>query len=121
MGVYFVEEALSSDRKKMLCPTEEELRDELSDFGDELDKLLALPKDEFEVIMYYRCKAKVLREKNMIGHSELYSSLGFSEEFIKRLRAIIHKRFLAVRKPVYDEIKSMIPKEQKKGTTQKKV
>jgi len=83
---------------------------EIRGFEGELDKLFALPKDQFDVLLYYRSKAKVLREKNMIACYDLSAELGFSDEFMKELHSIIHKRFLAVRKYIRDELKRMIPK-----------
>ena len=109
-GVYFIEEALSPEHKKQLCPTKDELAKEIHGFEHELDKLFALPKDQFDVLLYYRTKAKVLREKNMIDYFNLSTELGFSDEFLREVHSIIHKRFLAVRKFVRDELKRMIPK-----------
>ena len=109
-GVYFIEEALTPEHKTLLCPTKDELAKEMSGFDIELDKLFALPKDQFDVLLYYRTKAKVLRDKSMVAYFHLSSELGFSDEFMNELHSIIHKRFLAVRKSIRDELKRMIPK-----------
>ena len=109
-GVYFVEEALTPEHKKLLCPTKNELAEEMSGFDDELDKLFALPKDQFDVVVYYRTKAKVLRDKKMIAYFHLTSELGFSNEFLNTVHSIIHQRFMAVKKSIRDELKNMIPK-----------
>jgi len=109
-GVYFIEEALLPEYKKLLCPQKDELAMELRGFDDETDKLFALPKDQFEVLLYSRTKAKALREKGMLSDSHLFSALGFTREFENELHAIIHKRFLAVRKSIRDEFKRMLPK-----------
>jgi hypothetical protein len=119
-GVYFIEEALSPDHRKLLCPTKEELAKEMSGFGCELDKLFALPKDQLDVLLYYRTKAEVLREKSMVAYYNLSSELGFSDEFMNELHSIIHKRFLAVRKSIRDELKRMIPKKAATPPTKKK-
>ena len=118
-GVYFIEEALSPRHKKLLCPTKEELANELCGFCDDLDKLFALSKDDRDVLLYYRTKAKVLRDKKMVTYFDLYSSIGFSSEFMDMLHSTIHKRFLVVRKLIRDELKSMIPKEEAKKSTTK--
>ena len=109
-GVYFIEEALTDHHRKMLCPTKEELADELGGFQNELDRLFSLPKDEFETILYYRSKAKILRKKGINSYEYLPAYRNFDEDFKDALHKVIHKRFLAVRKEVRDELKSMIPK-----------
>ena len=119
-GVYFIEEALSPDHKKQLCPTKDELAKEIHGFEHELDKLFALPKDQFDVLLYYRMKAKTLREKNMIAYFNLSAELGFGDEFMRELHAVIHKRFLAVRKIIRNELKRMIPKSKSSVSPAKK-
>ncbi|MDL2257961.1 hypothetical protein LJC42_02235 [Eubacteriales bacterium OttesenSCG-928-K08] len=112
-GVYFVEEALSIQHKKMLCPTKDEMESELGGYRNELDRLFALPKVEFEAIVYYRTKTKVLRDKKILTSYDLACSLNMDEEFMQSVYSIVHKRFLAVRKSIRDELKKMIPKEEK--------
>ena len=119
-GVYFVEEALTPEHKKLLCPTRNELAEEMNGYDDELDRLFALPKDQFDVVVYYRTKAKVLRDKKMVAYFQLSPELGLSNEFLNTVHSIIHQRFMTVKKSIRDELKRMIPKKPSSSSTKMK-
>ena len=109
-GVYFVEDSLIPEHKKLLCPTKDELALELGGHSDDLDRLYALPKGLFDVLVYYRTKAKVLRDNKVVTYYQLPLYNEFNKDFMDAVHGIIHKRFLTVRKSIRDELKRMIPK-----------
>ncbi|MCL2333344.1 MAG: hypothetical protein FWC52_00940 [Candidatus Methanoplasma sp.] len=107
-GVYFAEEALSPEHRKLLCPTKEELIEEIGGGEKEIEKIFSLQKDEFETLVYYRTKSKVLRERGFKTYSDLAASLGIDDVVLGNVQKAIHKRFLAVCGTVRNEVKKSI-------------
>jgi len=109
-GVYFVEEVLTPEHKKLLCPTKAELINELPQFPSELERLFGLSKEERDVLLYYRSNAKVLREKKLSADYLALRARYDRGDFVDQLQKVIHKRFMAVSKMIRNEFKSMLPR-----------
>lgn len=117
-GIYFIEERLPQDFKKMLIPTMEEILEDivvLNELGEadknaalvELKKIWSLSTEERYVLMYDQQMSRILREKGLLTAYDLCKSLGIDTDVYSMLQDAIWKRYKKIVKIVNDEVKAM--------------
>lgn len=108
LGIFFLEEELPDDVRRILMPTNEELIPEIcacSDLPEEIvsKQLLLLdgiPKEAADVIRYGREFSKIKKSPY-----ELTKEYGFNEDFVEGIEYCLEKRYKQIKKSIFAKIK----------------
>ncbi len=117
-GIYFLEERLPQDFKKILIPTMNEILEDIVALNElslikkqrvkaELEKIWDLPVEERYIIMYDQQESKLLREQNILTPYDFAKTKGFDLDIVSMLQDAIWKRYKKIDKIVNDEVKAL--------------
>ena len=117
-GIYFLEEKLPENFKKILIPSLEEVlvdivtlyqldHDTEQKTRCELEKIWALPKEERYIVMYWQQMNKILRNRSLLTPYDFCKVNGFDVDIIEQLQNVIWKRFKIIDKIINDEVKQL--------------
>lgn len=117
-GIYFIEERLPQDFKRILIPTLEEALEDIASLNNlneerkaavknELEIIWNLPTDERYVLMYDQQMSKILREKELVTSYDLCRLLGLDTDVLSMLQDAIWIRYKKIAKIVNEEVKAL--------------